>query len=90
MWKVLGQGQNLSQSSDLSQCSDSMRYLNHGTTRELPFQFLKFIYLFIVGHVMWKFLGQGSNPHHSSDPSCCTDDAGPSTCYVTRELLHSF
>ena len=25
---------------------------------------------------MWKFLGQGSNPHCSSHPSCCSDKAG--------------
>ena len=25
-----------------------------------------------------KFLGQGLNPLHSSDPSCCSDTPGPS------------
>ena len=31
-------------------------------------------------------VGQGSNSHHSSDPSCCSDNARSLTCYATREL----
>ena len=31
------------------------------------------------GHTwgVWKFLGLGSNPRHSSDPSSCSDNSGP-------------
>ena len=35
---------------------------------------------------MWKFLGQGSNPHHSSDLSCCSENAGSLILGATREL----
>ena len=35
---------------------------------------------------MWKFPGRGSNPGHSSDPSCCSDIAGSLTHCATREL----
>ena len=29
----------------------------------------------ILAACMWKFPGQGSNPCHSSDPGCCSDNA---------------
>ena len=35
---------------------------------------------------MQKFLGQGLNLHHSSDPSRCNDSARSLTCWATREL----
>ena len=35
---------------------------------------------------MWKFPGQRWNPCHSSDPSCCSDNAGSPTHCATREL----
>ena len=35
---------------------------------------------------MWKFLGQGSNPCHKSDLSCCSGNAGSFTLCATREL----
>ena len=35
---------------------------------------------------MLKFLGQGSNLSHSSDPSCCSDNTGSVTSCGTREL----
>ena len=40
------------------------------------------------GHTqgMWKFLDQGLNPHHSSDSSCCNDNARSLTHCATREL----
>ena len=38
----------------------------------------------------WKFLGQGLNPHHSNDPSCCSDNAGSLTHYAIREILGGF
>ena len=34
-----------------------------------------FYYYFGHAHGMWKFLGQGSNPSHSSSPSCFSDNA---------------
>ena len=36
---------------------------------------------------MWKFWGQGSNPHPSSDPSLCIDNTGSLTRGATRERL---
>ena len=36
---------------------------------------------------MWRFLGQGSNLRHSSDPSCCSGNAGSLTLCATREFL---
>ena len=35
---------------------------------------------------MWKFLGQGSNLCHSSNLSCCSDNARSLTHCTTREL----
>lgn len=47
-----------------------------------------FLVFFSFGHIrgMWKFLDQGSNPHHGSNLSPCTDDAGSLTHYATRDL----
>ena len=36
---------------------------------------------------MWKFPGQGLNPHHSSNPSHGSGNAGSLTHCTTRELL---
>ena len=33
-----------------------------------------------------KFPGQRSNPHHSSNLGCCSDNAGSSTCCATEEF----
>ena len=43
-----------------------------------------------VGHAhgMWKFPGQGSNPGHSSDPRCCSDNTASLTHCTTGELLN--
>ena len=47
----------------------------------------------MVGHLppappaTWKFPDQGSNPHHSSDPSCCSDNARCLTQCTTFILL---
>ena len=39
--------------------------------------FLRFFFFFFsLAHSMWKFLGQGLNPHHASKPSH-SSDAGP-------------
>ena len=42
----------------------------------------------ISGHVYttWKSLGQGLNPRHSNDSSCCSDNIGSLTHRTTREL----
>lgn len=37
-------------------------------------------------HSMEKFLGQGWNPRHSSDPSCISDNARSLTHWATREF----
>ena len=37
-------------------------------------------------HGMWKFLGQGSNPCHSSNLNHCSDITPSLTCCATREL----
>ena len=50
------------------------------------FFFLFFLSFFGLTWGMLKFLGQGSNPCHSSDLSCCSDNAGSLTCRATREL----
>ena len=39
---------------------------------------------------MWKSLGQGLNPRHSSNPSCWRDNARSLTCCVTREFHIDF
>lgn len=38
-------------------------------------------------HSTWKFLGQGLNQHHPSDPSCYSDKARPLPPCITKELL---
>ena len=35
---------------------------------------------------MYKFLGQGTNPHHSSNLSLCSDNARSLTHCAAREL----
>ena len=41
-------------------------------------------------HSRQKFPGQGSNLHHSSDPSSCSDKAGSLTCCATGKLPYVF
>ena len=41
---------------------------------------IRAIYFFGHGCSTWKFLGQGSNAHHSSGPGPCSDRAGSLTC----------
>ena len=43
-------------------------------------------YFFDCTCSMWKIPGQGSIPHHSSDPSHCSDNARSLTHWTTREL----
>ena len=40
-------------------------------------------------HGIQTFLGQGLNPCHCSDPSCCSDNARSLSCCITREFLFS-
>ena len=54
------------------------------------YQYLLTFVFFIHTHGMWKFLGQGSNLHHSSDPSCSRNNARSLTHWATRELLWAF
>ena len=39
---------------------------------------------------IWKFPGQGLDPHHCSDPGHCSDNARSLTCCATRGLPGSF
>ena len=64
----------LSPSFPLSPCVISSSYI-----------FYLFIY-FCHAHSTWKFLGQGSNPCHSSDSSHRSDNAGSLTPCTTKEL----
>ena len=52
-----------------------------------------FVLFYFVGPIcsMCKFPGEGSNPCHSNDRSCCSDNAGSLTHCATRELqMESF
>ena len=59
---------------------------NQGVTLLLCF-FVFFLFWGAGAYVCttWKFLGWGSNPRHSSDPSCCSDTRSL-TCCTAREL----
>ena len=48
--------------------------------------FICFVLLSGYTHGMWKFLGQGSNPCPSSNPSHDSDNARSFTCCTIREL----
>ena len=45
-----------------------------------------FFFFFFCFCSMWKFLGQGLNPHQRSDPGHCSDTAWSLTQCTTREL----
>ena len=51
----------------------------------LRFELIFFLFGQACG--MQKFLGKGSNQHHSSNPSCCSDTAGFLIHCATWELL---
>ena len=53
----------------------------YSNTFIIPVSFFLFFF-FGLASVMWKFVGQGSNLSHRSNPSCTSD------C-LTRECLHS-
>ena len=57
---------------------------HRATEGTLPFFFFFF---FWCTHGMKNFRGQGSNPHHSSNPSHCIDNIRPLTLW---ELLYNF
>ena len=44
-------------------------------------------FFFVHTQGMWKFLGQGLNLHHSSDPGRCSDNVRSLTFCATGELL---
>ena len=52
--------------------------------------FCLFVSFFGHSHGPWKCPCQGSNPHHITDPSCCTDNAGSLTHCAIRALLFFF
>ena len=55
---------------------------NKNLSREvlsLPPFFKKLFIFFGCAYGMWKFQGQGMNPHHSSNPSHCSDKASSLT-----------
>ena len=54
---------------------------------KVTLSFFFFIIFFGHAHGMWKFLSQISNPHHRSDPSCCSDNASSLSHCATREIL---
>ena len=49
-------------------------------------------FLFLIGGScdMGKFTGKGSNLSHSSNPSCCSDNAGSLTPCTARKPWHCF
>ena len=49
--------------------------------------FILFKNFFSCSCGMWKFLGQGSNPCHSSNQSYNSDNAGSLSHWATGELL---
>ena len=48
----------------------------------------RFWFCFGCTHGMWEFLGQGSNPCHSSNPNHCSDNGESVICCAKRKLLH--
>ena len=57
----------------------------------LKYHLLFYLFIYLFGHVcrMWNFLGQGSNPWHSSDLSRCSDNVRSLTHCATRELQNT-
>ena len=49
-----------------------------------------FFFFFCLTHGMWKPLGQGSNLHHSSDPSHFSDNSGSLTRCAIELLIFFF
>ena len=47
---------------------------------------LPVFFFFFLTYSLENFPGQGLNPHHRSDPSRCSDNAGSLTHCTTREL----
>lgn len=50
---------------------------------------LFFFFLFVCTHGIWKVLGQGLKPRHSSNVGCSSNDVGSLTRGATRELLQN-
>ena len=51
---------------------------------------IRHLFFGVWGAHLGRFPGQGSNLHHSSDPSHSHDTTRSLTCFVTGEHLHSF
>ena len=62
-------------------------YALGGFSLSLSLFFFFFFFFFGCTHGMWKFLGQGLNLHHDSDPSHCSGDTRSLTYCITRKLL---
>ena len=60
--------------------------------KNICYQVFYFLCIYFFGSTcgIWTFLGQGSNLHHGSNLSCCSDNAGSLTHYATRELPQGF
>ena len=56
-----------------------------GSSCQPIFVYTAFFFFFCT-HSMWKFLGQVFNLSHSSNLSCCSDNAGSLIHWATREL----
>ena len=72
------------------QILNPMNHQGTPTLKYLDYTFILFYFILILfgcTHDMWKFLGQGSNPCHSNDPSHCSDKAKSLTQCATREVI---
>ena len=64
-----------------------VRFVICWATAGTPWALFFILFCFFgLAYGTWKFLGQKSNPHHSSNPGGYSDSAGSLTCYATREL----
>ena len=71
---------------ETSYVSSCILHMNQGPVHS----FIQWEILFVCsGHTfgMWKFLGQGLNPHHCSNPHHCNDNPGYLTRCTTVEFL---
>ena len=69
-----------------------LKILNLITSVKSPFSFLFFFSFFFFGHAhsIWKFLGQGSNPCHSSSLNHRSDKSKSLASCTKRELQYPF
>ena len=88
-WKFPGpaQGTNPHRSSDNAgslTCWATQELINSILLIKNRLVLFFFFFFFSVRPETWNFLGQGSNPSHNSDPSCCSENTGSLTCCTTR------